>query len=88
MEEIQEQPTFKTMFAKLNSLEEYTALNNAIGKAKSYPDERSDTNFYSDPNPTDVDGLYYMQITAEVQEQWPEVLQGIELIENIPDVFN
>ena len=84
MEEIIDKPTFKTMFAKLGSLEDYTALNNAIGKAKSYPDEKSDTFFYSDPNPTAVDGLYYVQITAEVQESYPEVLEGIELINQIP----
>jgi hypothetical protein len=86
MEEIIEieQPTFKTMYA-VCTIEEYQALNDEIGQAKSYPDEKSDTNFYSDPNPTAIDGLYYMQITAEVQEKYGECLIGITLIESIPN---
>lgn len=85
MEEIitQEQPTFKTMYAVLPSLEAYTALNNAIGAAKSYPDEKSDTINYSEPNPEPIEGNYYMTITSEVQEKYAECLIGITLIENI-----
>lgn len=86
MEEIitKEKLTFKTMFAVLPSLEAYTALNNAIGAAKSYPDERSDTFFYSDPNPDPISGMFYMTITTEVQEKWPDLLTNIDLVENIP----
>jgi len=79
-------PQFKTMFAKLPTLEAYTILNDAIGTSKSYPDERSDTFFYSDPNPTPVNGLYFMEITAEVQERFPIVLEGVELVEQIPEI--
>jgi hypothetical protein len=81
-------PQFKTMFAKLPTLEAYNALNDAIGTAKSYPDEKSDTMCYGDPNPTPVNGLYFIEITAEVQERWPELLAGFELIERKPDVYN
>ena len=86
--EYNERIDYRNCFAQFGSIEDYTALNNAIGKAKSYPDEKSDTFFYSDPNPTAVDGLYYMQITAEVQERWPQVLQDVELIECKPGVQN
>lgn len=86
--DMQNKESKRTMFAKLNSLEDYIALNNVIGKAKSYPDNKSDTVNYSDPNPTDVDGLYFMEITAEVQERWPQVLQDVELIECKPGVQN
>jgi len=86
MEEIQDTPQFKTMFAKLPTLEAYSILNDAIGRAKSYPDERSDTFFYSDPNPTSVNGLYFMEITAEVQEKWMSVLGNVELVEQIPEI--
>ena len=88
MEEVIEKQSFKTMFAVLSTLEQYTALNNAIGKAKSYPDEKSDTLNYADSNPVAIDGTYYMEITAEVQERWPSVLEGIELIERKPDDQN
>lgn len=79
-----EQIQYSTKFAVLDTLEAYQALNNAIGTAKSYPDERSDTMNYSDPEPTAIDGIFYMQITPEVQEKYPSTLNGIVLIDSIP----
>lgn len=71
-------------YAIFVTLEEYQALNNKIGQAKSYPDLKSDTLNYADPNPESVNGIYYLPITGEVQEKWPEVLEGITLIDQIP----
>lgn len=80
-----EKPHFSTKFAVLETLEAYTALNNAIGTAKSYPDEKSDTMNYSDPEPKpNWDDKFYMIVTAEVQERWPGVLEGITLVDKIP----
>ena len=84
MEEIIEQPTFKTMYAKLQTIEAYTELNNRIGKAMKYPDEKSDTEFYADPNPSPINGEYFMEITADVQKRFMSVLNGIELVEFNP----
>ena len=84
MEEIIEQPTFKTMYAKLQTIEAYTELNNRIGKAMKYPDEKSDTDNYSDLNPEPINSLYFMEITADVQKRFMSVLNGIELVEFKP----
>ena len=76
--------TYKTMFAQLQSIEQYTEMNDRIGKAMKYPDEKSDTDFYSDPNPNPINGEYFMEITAEVQRSFPLVLVGVELVEFKP----
>jgi len=76
--------TYKTMFAQLQSIEQYTEMNDRIGKAMKYPDEKSDTDFYSDPNPNPINGEYFMEITAEVQRSFPIVLVGVELVEFKP----
>jgi len=80
MEEIVEVP--KTMYAKLNDLESYQILNEEISTAKGYPN--NGTSIYSEPEPQSLNGLYFMQITPEVQEVYPETLIGITLIENLP----
>ena len=70
------------IYAKLPTLEAYTSLNEAIGDAKAYPDKKSGTEQYASENPTQQeDGSYLMEITSEVQEKYPEVLEGIELVE-------
>jgi len=76
--------TYKTMFAQLQSIEQYTELNDRIGKAMKYPDEKSDTDNYSDLSPTPINGEYFMEITAEVQRSFPIVLVGVELVEFKP----
>jgi hypothetical protein len=84
-EQISQEPQYTTKHAVLLALEDYNVLNEVIGTAKHYPDLISDTDCYSEPNPApNWDGKYYMQITAEVQEKYPETLEGIELIDEIP----
>ena len=69
--------------AVLQTIEDYTALNDTIGDSYGFP--RFGTSFYSDPNPQpNWDGMYYMEITPDVQQNHAECLDGITLIDLIP----
>jgi len=59
------------MYIKLNE-SEYIALNEAISKAKGYP--KDGTNTYASPIPEK-----YMEITTEVQIEFPELLVNYTL---------
>lgn len=86
MEEIinTEEIQYSTKFAVLNTIEDYQLLNNKIGIAKSYPDNKSDTYFYAEQNPNSINGKYYMGITTEIQNLFPELLTDLVLIDQIP----
>ena len=74
-------------YAKLN-LNEYQALNEAISKAKGYPDD-SDTERYAPIEPImDKSGLCVMEITPDVQIYHSEVIQGIQLFDNFEALNN
>jgi hypothetical protein len=77
MEEI----TYSTKYALLSE-KDYKSLNAAISKAKGYPDD-SDTTRYAPLEPIlDINSNWVMPITAEVQQDYPELLEGIKLVEN------
>jgi len=82
---INTEPILSTKYAELPDLESYTALNTAISDAKQYP--RDSTNIYAPEEVEPVNGLYYMEIGAHLQETWPETLTGIVLVERIPEVI-
>ena len=76
-------PVFTTKYAVLPALEAYTALNDLIGDGYGFP--RFGTSFYSDPMPQpNWDGLYYMEITPDVQQYHADCIVGTELIDSVP----
>ena len=77
---------YKTQYAKLYSLYDYTNLNDTIGIASNYPNIDG-TDYYSDPNPTPIDGIYYMEITPQIQELYSNILNGYNLIDKLPDII-
>ena len=56
----------------------YHELNKQISDAFGF-DENEATQIYANPEPEMVGEYYEMIITAEVQEQFPELLEGLEL---------
>lgn len=63
----------------------YVALNEAISKALGYREGLS-TEVYNIENPPISNGLCVMMLTAEVQERFPELLEGLELVDSyVPD---
>lgn len=65
-------------YAKLN-LKDYQSLSEAISRAKGYPDY-SGTIRYAPVEPImDKEGNCVMEITPDVQEQFPKIIEGIEL---------
>jgi hypothetical protein len=84
---------YKTMYALLTE-QLYAELNQTISKAKGYPDD-SDTVRYAPIIPEKAkaniqfadgvetfDTVCVMPITAEVQEFYPEAIEGIKLAES------
>ena len=83
MEEI----IYSTKYALL-SIKDYQALNEAISKAKGYPDD-SDTERYAPIEPIlDKSGLCVMEITPDVQIYHSGVIQGIQLFDNFEALNN
>lgn len=72
---------YSTKYALL-SAKDYQALNEAISKAKGYPDD-TNTVRYAPLEPfVDIDSNCVMEITTDLQENYPEVLEGIKLVES------
>ena len=69
-----------TKYVLLTS-EDYVALNEAISKALGYREGLS-TEVYNTENPPISNGLCVMTLTAEVQERFPELLEGLELVDS------
>lgn len=83
MEEI----IYSTKYALL-SAEDYQAINEAISRAKGYPDD-SDTERYAPIKPImDKEGNCVMEITTDVQEQFPKIIEGIELTDTYVPIDN
>ena len=59
----------------------YVALNEALSTALGYLEGLS-TEVYNTENPPISNGLCVMVLTAEVQERFPELLQGLELVDS------
>lgn len=87
---IPDEPQYRLQYALLTA-EQYDNLNAVISTAKGYPDS-SDTQRYAPAVPQmsaeikdDEDtvispSMCVMPITAEVQELYPEVLEGLEFV--------
>lgn len=83
MEEI----IYSTKYALL-SINEYQTLNEAISKAKGYPDD-SDTERYAPVEPIiDKEGNCVMEITPDVQIYHSGVIKGIQLFDNFEPLNN
>lgn len=76
---------YTTKYAELPNIDSYQALNLAISEAKGYP--KFSTSIYASESPESINGKYYMEIGAHLQEQWPETLEGITLVDRVPDVI-
>ena len=75
-----EEQIIYTKYVLLTS-EDYVALNEAISKALGYREGLS-TEVYNTENPPISNGLCVMMLTAEVQERFPELLEGLELVDS------
>lgn len=75
-----EKVEYKGCYALLTT-EAYVALNEALSKALGYREGLS-TEVYNTENPPISNGLCVMMLTAEVQERFPELLQGLELVDS------
>ena len=75
---------YRTKYAELKSLEDYKTLNKAISEVKGYP--RNGTEIYAPIEPESVNGLYYMEIGSNLQDTWPEIFEGVTLVERIPEI--
>jgi len=78
---------YSTKYALL-SAKDYQSLNEAISRAKGYPDD-SDTERYAPVEPIlDKEGNCVMEITPDVQEQFPKIIEGIELTDTYAPIDN
>jgi len=74
-----------TKYALLTA-DKYTELNQKISDAFGLPDGNG-TDIYTTGTPElDVNGMSVMIITGEVQERFPELLSGIELVDNFEKI--
>lgn len=79
-----EEQILYTRYALL-SPSDYLKLNEALSTALGYREGLS-TEVYNTENPPISNGLCVMVLTAEVQERFPELLQGLELVDSyVPD---
>jgi len=88
---IPDEPQFRLLYALL-STEQYELLNAAIGAAKGYPDTDGTARYAPDipqmsaevMDENDVvitPSFCVMPITAEIQQRFPELLQGLTLVD-------
>ena len=78
---MKEEIIYSTKYALLQA-DEYKALNQAISRAKGYPDD-SDTERYAPEEPErDINNLCVMPIAGEVQENFSSIIEGVELFDN------
>lgn len=75
-----EETILYTKYALLNP-SDYLKLNEAISIALGYREGLS-TEVYNTENPPISGGLCVMILTAEVQERFPELLEGLELVDS------
>ena len=61
----------------------YADLNHAISEAFGFGEGKS-TERYTTDEPEQIGEYSVMIITAEVQERFPELLEGLELIDTLP----
>ena len=78
---MEEQQTFFTTKYTLLNTEAYIALNEALSTALGYREGLS-TEVYNTENPPISNGFCVMVLTAEVQERFPDMLEGLELVDS------
>jgi hypothetical protein len=76
-----EEPSFRLKYALLTE-EQYNNLNTAIGAAKGYSATNATQRYAPEEHMHDVNDNCVMPITAEVQEHYPEIIEGIELVDS------
>ena len=74
----------KTGYILFDTIDEYQSVNTAISLAMGFPDSRGATERYSSLNPMqDVEDRYVMEISASVQELYPQTIAGYELTNSV-----
>jgi len=88
---IPDEPQFRLQYALLSAVD-YAALNIAIGNAKGYPDSVGTARYAPDIPQMSAEILdendvvitpsfCVMPITAEIQQNFPEIIQGLTLVD-------
>ena len=72
---------YKTMYALLTE-QLYAELNLIISKAKGYPDESGTIRYAPEEPIRDINNKCVMPITSDIQENYPELLKDIKLVES------
>ena len=75
---------FKTAYILFDTIEEYNAVNTTISLAMGFPDSKEATERYSSLEPMqDVDDKFIMEISASVQELYPQTIAGYDLVDSV-----
>ena len=75
---------FKTAYILFDTIEEYNVVNTAISLAMGFPDSKEATERYSSLEPMqDVDDKFIMEISASVQELYPQTIAGYDLVDSV-----
>ena len=75
---------FKTGYILFNTIEEYNKVNTAISLAIGFPDSKEATERYSSLEPMqDVDDKFIMEISASVEELYPQTIAGYDLVDSV-----
>ena len=83
-ENMTEEVILKTGYILFDTIEEYQQVNNAISQAMGFPDSKEATERYSSLTPMqDVEDRYVMEISASVQELYPQTIAGYELVDSV-----
>ena len=84
IEIIEQENIVKTGYILFSTIEEYNAVNIAISTAMGFPDSKEATERYSSLNPMqDTDDKFVMEISASVQELYPNTITGYELVDSV-----
>lgn len=74
----------KTGYILFDTLEEYNTVNAAISTAMGFPDSKEATERYSSLTPIqDANDKFVMEISASVQELYPNTIAGYELVDSV-----
>jgi hypothetical protein len=77
---------YSSKYAVLPTLEAYNELNQMISKIIGYP--KNDTKIYAPEDTKVINEFYYMEIEGYLQEKYPDLIQGLELVDSLPEVIN
>lgn len=76
---------YKIMYAELDTIEAYNALNEEITLNSADKYKGTGTIRYAPENPEPINGKYYMSVSADYQKAYPDKTALLTLVERIPE---